>query len=279
MVDGVLIGGAGRSCTVRSVDPTALGLRLRALRIAQGLRQSDLASRSRVSRRVIGEVERGLVARASLDDVARISIALRASLDVRVRWNGEQLDRLMDAAHAATVAALLDRLAKHGWECLVEASFSIWGERGSIDVLGWHASTSTLLVVEVKSVVPDLQALLAKLDRNTRLAPEIARERGWRPIRVGRLLVVADSPTSRGRIRQSATILLTALPDHGSTVRQWLAAPSGQLRGLLLLSNAQHSHTGKPVWRRERVRAARTRVSHTTGAMDKARQAGSGGRG
>jgi hypothetical protein len=25
-----------------------------------------------------------------------------------------------------------------GWEAVVEASFSIWGERGSIDILAWH---------------------------------------------------------------------------------------------------------------------------------------------
>jgi hypothetical protein len=31
-----------------------------------------------------------------------------------------------------------------GWETIVEASFSIWGERGSIDILAWNQPSLTL---------------------------------------------------------------------------------------------------------------------------------------
>ena len=44
---------------------------------------------------------------------------------------------------------------------------------------GYHPATRTILVVEVKSVVPDVQATLLVFDRKTRLATEIARQRGW----------------------------------------------------------------------------------------------------
>src|SRR4029079_9408021 len=112
-------------------------------------------------------------------------------------WNGEGLDRLLDQAHAGLVDQLVIRLRAAGWVADVEASFSIRGERGSIDVLGYHEATGIVLVTEVKSVVPDSQATVYGLDRKARLAPEIARQRGWTCRGVARLLVIGDSSTSR----------------------------------------------------------------------------------
>jgi len=255
------------------VDPVRIGLSLRALRIRRGWRQSDLAHRADIPREAISELERGIVSRASLADLRRLGATLGADIDVRVRWRGEQLDRLLDEAHAATAASLIERLARLGWEPQPEVSFSIWGERGSIDVLAWHPATRTLLVVELKSVIPDIQATLHDLDRKTRLAPEAAARFGWRPVTVGRLLVVAESPTSRGRVRRSSVVLDAALPDRGPRVRDWLRAPSGPMRGLLFLSNAAHAHTGRPTWRRERVRLARTCPTLPGPALDKSQDA------
>jgi transcriptional regulator with XRE-family HTH domain len=228
------------------MDAIRLGLTFRALRIRANLRQTDLAATARVPREVISEVERGNVSRATVEDLSRLAVALRADVDLRIRWRGEQLDRLLDEAHAATVAATLARLAGSGWTTLVETSFSIWGERGSIDILGWHPTTRTLLVVEVKSVVPDLQALLHDLDRKVRLAPQIAKAKGWNPVEIGRLLVVAESPTSRGRVRRSSGVLDVALPMRGRTVRLWLRGPRGPFAGVLFLSNAAQTHAKRP---------------------------------
>ncbi len=218
------------------------------------LRQADLSARVGVPRGVISDVERGRLARASLDDLQRMAMVLGADLDVRVRWRGEQLDRLLDEAHAATVAAAVAMFDRLGWATAVEASFSIWGERGSIDILAWHESTRSLLVVEVKSVVPDLQAMLYDLDRKARLAPEVATARGWRPITRSRLLILAESPTSRGRVRRHQPVFDTALPARGRALRTWLRRPTGPIRGLLFLSNAGYGGTPGPTWRRERVR-------------------------
>jgi DNA-binding XRE family transcriptional regulator len=157
------------------MDRIALGLRIRALRIRAALRRSDLALAAGVPRRTIGELENGTFAHVSVDQLVRVGASLRATVDVRIRWHGEDLDRLIDAAHAATVAAVLERLRAWKWEALVEVSFAIWGERGSIDALAWHAPSRSLLVIEVKSVLPDLQATLRDLDRKTRLGPAIAQ--------------------------------------------------------------------------------------------------------
>lgn len=69
-------------------------------------------------------------------------------------------------------------LQSAGWEVIPEVTFQVRGERGSIDVLSRHGN-GAMLVIEVKSVVPDIQALLSSLDRKVRLAAEIGRERGW----------------------------------------------------------------------------------------------------
>lgn len=50
-------------------------------------------------------------------------------------------------------------LQSHGWLPRVEATYSRFGERGSIDVLAFHAATRTLLVVEIKTVIADAQGL------------------------------------------------------------------------------------------------------------------------
>jgi hypothetical protein len=49
------------------------------------------------------------------------------------------------------------------WEAVPEATFAIGAERGSVDVLAWHAPTATVLIVEVKSVVPDAQAITVRV--------------------------------------------------------------------------------------------------------------------
>jgi hypothetical protein len=41
-------------------------------------------------------------------------------------------------------------LADDGWEAVPEVTYSIFGERGSID-LAWHPASRTLLVIELKS--------------------------------------------------------------------------------------------------------------------------------
>jgi transcriptional regulator with XRE-family HTH domain len=214
------------------VDWIRLGLAFRALRIRHGWRQIDLAGRAGVSRGLISLIERGGGGSVTLDTLANAA-ALEARLDASLRWRGEHLDRLLDAAHARLVERVAALLADLDWDVLVEVSFAIGGERGSIDVLGRHRSTGAILVVEVKSVVPDSQAMLHAQDRKARLAPRIAAERGWTTAGLaGRLLVVGAGSTARRRIDALGATYRAALPDRGPSVRSWLRDPSGALAGL-----------------------------------------------
>jgi hypothetical protein len=204
-------------------------------------------SRGRISRIELGHADE--LTLAAIDAVAR---ALGARLSVSMTWNGEALDRLLDADHAALVDIVAATLSDLSWEVAVESSFSIRGERGSIDILAFHPATGTVLVIEVKSVVPDIQPTLSTLDRKTRLALEIARERGWRGRAVGRVLVVADSRTARRRVAEHASTFDSAFPARTVAVKRWLRSPdtAGRFSGLWFLADDRAASARQRVPRR-----------------------------
>jgi hypothetical protein len=154
-----------------------------------------------------------------------------------VRWHGGDLDRLLDHAHAELVERVARLLVALGWEVHVEVSFSRYGERGSVDVLGWHPATRVALIVEVKSAITGVEETLRRHDVKARLGPAIVRERlGVTPALVARLLVAPDTSTVRRRIDEHAETFRRAYPMRGRAVRAWLQAPSGPMAGILLLA-------------------------------------------
>jgi transcriptional regulator with XRE-family HTH domain len=183
-------------------------------------RNSVSADAVRVSRGVIGRIERGRADRVPVHVLVRVAAALGGTVTVRLLWQGEGLDRLLDSAHADLTERMLSRLRSLGWEIATEVSFNIRGERGTIDILAFHPPTGSLLVIEIKSVVPDLQAKLGVLDRKVRLAADIARERGWLVRSVSRLLVLPDDRTARRRVDQHSATFDATLPARSVEVRR-----------------------------------------------------------
>lgn len=238
-------------------DPERVGRAIRAIRIRAGLRQVDLAARAGVSRSFVSKVERGKATTADVGKLQAVCVALGADLEVRVRWQGEALDRLLDEGHAAIVERIVAMLARFGWQTWLEVTFNVFGERGAIDVFAWHAASRTLLIIEVKSVVADAQGTLSPLDRKVRLGPRIARERGLDPVVVARLLVVGDSMANRRRIDRFAGLFGAALPDRGWDVRRWLKRPAGRLTGLLFLSDSTKGDIRRTSTGRRRVNLGR----------------------
>src|SRR5688500_11688458 len=68
------------------------------------------------------------------------------------------------------------------WEIAPEVSFSIWGERGIIDLLLWHSCRRALLIIELKTDIVDVGEMLGTLDKKRRLAWQIASGGGCRSL-------------------------------------------------------------------------------------------------
>ncbi len=224
---------------LQRVSDQRVGSAFRAVRIRRRWRQSDVAERAGVSSSLVSLVERGHLGTLSVEGLRRVAAVLDIRVDVVARWRGGELDRLLSARHSAlqdSVARWLTSLP--GWSVLPEVSFAIYAERGVIDLLAWHAPTRTLLVIEVKTEIVDLPELLGVLDRKSRLAPKIARERGWYPRAVATWLVVAEGTTNRRRLADHRALVRSALPAGGRQLRQWLTAPNGRLAAVSFLPYA-----------------------------------------
>jgi transcriptional regulator with XRE-family HTH domain len=221
------------------MDAVRLGLIFPALRRRKGWTQETLADEARVSRGSIQRIERGEAESFTGDPLRRLAVALGARFEQRLLWQGEALDRLLDERHARLVERVIRWLRAEGWVVVPEATFATVSERGSIDVLAWHAETGTLLVVEVKTVVPDMQGLLAGVDRKARVAPSMAKARGWRTTAVGRIVVLPDDRTARRRVAQHAATLEAALPARTREVKRWVRRPVGAIAGIVFVPDAR----------------------------------------
>lgn len=239
------------------MDTLRLGRGIRAIRIRSGLRQADVALRSQVGRSTVTRVERGSLGHVTVGALASVANAVGADVDVVLRWYGGDLDRLLGAGHSAMHELVVGILTAAGWEVVPERSFSIWGERGVVDLLAWHAPSRTLLVVELKTEIVDVQRLIGTVDRYRRLAPAVVRDLGWKPAVVATWVAVAESTTNHRRLREHAAVLRAAFPTDGRTVAGWLQRPNGALSALSFLSNARVADRIAARSSRRRVRSIR----------------------
>jgi transcriptional regulator with XRE-family HTH domain len=212
---------------------------LRALRRRRGLTQAQLGARCGVSQQAISLVERGHGSKVASATPRRIFAAVDARWEPVVSWRGGGLDRLLDAAHAGIVGATVRRLQALEWQVAIEVMYSEYGERGSVDVLGPRRDRLAMVVIDVKSEIIAADGTVRKLDEKVRIVrTSLGRDRfGFTPRQVGRLLVLPATETARRRVRMLSTLLDTALPDRGASVRQWLRRPDGQLAGVLFHSD------------------------------------------
>ena len=234
-----------------------VGAAFRAVRLRHGWRQVDVATRAGVSDSLISALERGHLDTLSVESLRKIALSLDIRIDVIPRWRGGDLDRLLNSRHAALAEATTRWLRSRGWEVAVEVSFAIRGERGFIDLLAWHAPTRTLLVIEIKTEIVDVHELIGVMDRKTRLAPEIARDRGWLPAVVATWLVVEEGSTNRHRVDRFAALLRATFPADGRVMARWLAAPAGSIRGLSFFSDSGGGSVKQQFPAKKRVRVAR----------------------
>jgi transcriptional regulator with XRE-family HTH domain len=241
------------------MDDARVGSAIRAVRVRRGLRQEDVAVRAGTSRQTVGALERGGLATIQAGVLRRVALVLGLQLSIKLRSPRGDLDRVLNAAHAdlhEAIAQLLRSLP--GWTWRPEVSFSIYGERGVIDILAWHAATRSLLIIELKTVLVDPQELVATMGRRTRLGREIARDLGWVPDTVSAWVIVLDSSTNRRRHRHHLGLLRAAFPQSGHAMRGWLRRPSASIAAMSFWSYdapAGVTRMSRPV---QRVRGPRS---------------------
>jgi len=218
------------------VEDERVGTLIRAVRRQRGWRQRDVARAAGVRQTSVSRLERGELGRMTVANIRRIAAALSVALPFEPRWRGTAASaRLLDEDHAYLVERCAEMLRRAGWEVVIEFTFSVYGERGAVDIVAWQPSRRALLIVEVKSAIVDLQALISTLDRKVRLLPKlVAEQRGWVPVLVGRLVYAPATTRNRGVVTRHAALLRSAYPMRGADARRWLKQPVGALSALWL---------------------------------------------
>jgi transcriptional regulator with XRE-family HTH domain len=249
-----------------AIDDLRFGILVRGARIRRDWRQVDLAQSVGVSDATISRVERGHLDAVALGTIRAIARALDIRVELLARSRSADLDRLVSAKHAALAESVLKWLVGFdGWTVRPEVSFSRYGERGVIDLLGWHPGRRALLVVELKTAIVDVGELIGTLDRKLRNGAEVGRGLGWEPAAVSSVLVVAEGSTNRRRIGAHVATFRSAMPERVAALRRWLKEPSGSVRALTFFSDRHHGQVIQQLAHRERV-TSRTRCRSACGA-------------
>jgi transcriptional regulator with XRE-family HTH domain len=218
------------------MDDVRLGNALRAVRLRRRLTQTAAARLAGVSGATVSRLESGRIDRMTVAQVRRVGRALDVGIELAPRWHGGELERLVRGRHAALHEVALARLSGlAGWEWASEVTYAVYGERGVIDLVGWHVARRSLLVVELKTELVDVSGLLAQVDRYRRLARAAVRTRGWHPAEVSIWALIADSRTARRRIADHRRLLGSTFTSDGHAVRRWLREPVGAVAALSCL--------------------------------------------
>ena len=258
-------------CQRASVSDHRVGAAFRAIRVRRALRQLDVARLARASDVTVSRIERGRLEEVSIATLRRVGSALDLRVDPVARWRGGELERLLNARHSALHEAAAQLFAGHReWVVIPEASFSHFGERGIVDVLGWHPAERALVIVELKSELVDIQEVIGTLDRKRRLGRRFANDRGWDPSTISAWLILAESRTNRRHVASHRTVLRTAFPSDGHAMRSWLLMPNRPIAAMSFLPFRQDATLRRGLTAPHRVRgpAHASRQSRPTAMFD-----------
>ncbi|MGZ8438724.1 MAG: hypothetical protein ACXWXR_09315 [Candidatus Limnocylindrales bacterium] len=218
------------------MEDQRLGAGIRRIRIGRRLRQVDVARLAGVPRAVVMAVEAGRLDGVRFGQIRQLSRALDSRFEGHLLWHGSELDRLLNRGHARMHEAVARWLTEvGGWLVFPEVSFARDGQRGVIDIVAWHAASQSLLIIELKTRLVDLNDLMASMDIRHRVAWQLARERGWDPTSVSLWVIVAPVRTNARILADHRTVLRAKFPTEGRTMRRWLAQPSGEVAALSFL--------------------------------------------
>jgi hypothetical protein len=199
-----------------------------------------------VARAQIGRIEHGHSDSIRLGTLRQVCAALEIRVDLVPRWRGGDLDRMISNRHALLAESVVQALRRDSpdWQVFPEVSFSIWGERGVIDLLAWHPGRRALLIIELKTELVDVGETLGTMDRKQRLARQVAAERGWDTATVSGWIILAAGRTNERRLAAFRSTLRAAYPADARQMRTWLKDPHGSIAALSMWHEASR-HAGR----------------------------------
>jgi transcriptional regulator with XRE-family HTH domain len=188
---------------------------MRDARLAQGLRQVDVARAAGITQPFYSRIERGLEIGVTLLSLAACASALNVQLAAFVEaLPGASLPR--DIEHLRRQSLLIGIAAQGGWRGLPESILANDGPRPrSIDVLLTRDATREAAVVEIWDLVLDggeaIRGLEAKVAATRqRLGP------GWR---VQGLLLLRRTARNRALVRELAPLIRARYPSSAGWLR------------------------------------------------------------
>lgn len=176
----------------------ALGRDLRAIRMAAGLSQRDVALRADMSQSAVARLELG-VGHPTIDAVCRVAASLGRTVDVSV--GGDSQDAAQRAARCAGLVGV--RATLGGWFPVV---------RSARDTVLVRPARREVLLATVWDVIADPvaaadAALVAQAEESRR------HPSGWR---TGLIVIIVNGGPNRRRLTEQATEMAAAFPVRGS---------------------------------------------------------------
>jgi transcriptional regulator with XRE-family HTH domain len=200
-----------------------IGTGLRDARLAQGLRQAEVAAEAGISQPFYSRIERGLELGVALETLASCAAALNVQLAAFVEaMPGASLPR--DIEHLKRQSLLVRTAAAGGWRATPEAAIPGDGPRPlSIDVLLVRALRREAVVAEVWDLLADGGEAMRGLE--TKVAATCERlGPGWR---VEGLLLLRRTRRNLQLVRELAPLVRARYPASSAA---WLAALRDEAR-------------------------------------------------
>jgi transcriptional regulator with XRE-family HTH domain len=173
--------------------------------------QRELSRRSGVSQAQICRIERGTCRNLEVGVIDRLFVAL----GIRY-WLAADVPRVTrpqsDQVHARCSAYSTRRLVSDGWLVKREVEIGTDRSRGWIDILAFHPGSGVLLVIEIKTELPDLGAVERSMNWYEREAVRAARRFGWRPSWVGSALLLLHSRANDERVMSARSVIQIGFP-------------------------------------------------------------------
>jgi transcriptional regulator with XRE-family HTH domain len=186
---------------------TRTGRELRDARIGLGLSLAEVGRATRLSEGQVSRIERGLVVRVALEDLARLHVVVALELSMRSYPSGQPI---RDAAHVQLLSECQGRLHRSlAWA--VEVPLPIRGDPRAWD--GLIRGPEFRYGVEAETAPRDAQALVRRI---------LAKERDSAVD--GVILLVRATLQTRRFLAEAGDWLVSSFPVEGSRALELLAA-------------------------------------------------------